>query len=110
MTKIWTKKELENELGSWREHALMAEGYEGAIIGVGYRPGSDPIVAYDMNKCIQILIERDGMTPEKAQEFFDYNTLEAWVGEGTPVYIQLVPERDGEKRGNDGRYADHSAT
>jgi hypothetical protein len=89
MTKVWTRKELENELGDYREHALLADGFDKAIVGIGYRPGSDPIIAYDMRKCINILVERDGMSPEEAQEFFDYNTLEAWVGEGTPIYIQL---------------------
>jgi|TARA_Y100000310_G_scaffold272837_1_gene288027 hypothetical protein len=92
MTKTWTRSELESELGDYREHALLADGYEGAIIGVGYRPGSDPIIAYDMNKCIDILVLRDGMSPEEAQEFFDFNTLEAWNGEGTPIYIQLTPK------------------
>ena len=89
--KAWTREELENELGEYREHALLAEGFDQAIIGVGYRPGSDPIVIYDKNKCISILMERDNMSPDEANEFFDYNTLEAWVGEGTPIYASLIP-------------------
>ena len=68
--RAWTREELENELGDYREHALLADGFDQAIIGVGYRPGSDPIVIYDRHKCISILMERDGMSPDEADEFF----------------------------------------
>jgi|TARA_Y100000310_G_scaffold210355_1_gene210975 hypothetical protein len=91
MTKIWTKLDLEAELGDLSEHALVADGFEKAVIGVGYRPGSNPIVIYDINKCLKVLVDRDKMTPEEAREYFEYNTLGAWVGEGTPIYANMEP-------------------
>jgi hypothetical protein len=32
-------------------------------------------------------MERDGMTYEGAAEFFQFNTLGAWVGEHTPLFL-----------------------
>lgn len=67
--------------------ALTADGFDDAIIGIAQRHGSDPLVAYSISKCIKVLMERDGMSREDAQEFFDFNVLGAWVGEGTPIFI-----------------------
>jgi len=108
--RTWTENELITELGDYREHALKADGFDQAIIGVGYRPGSDPILVYDLDKCINTLVKRDEMSPEDAKDFFEYNTLEAWVGEGTPIYVQLSPKwKEDEERGKeDGEHADHS--
>tara|TARA_R110000744_G_scaffold149027_3_gene262112 strand:- start:1006 stop:1284 length:279 start_codon:yes stop_codon:yes gene_type:complete len=66
---------------------LLADGFEEAIIGVCERFGMESVAAYNRNKCIQILVDRDGMTYEEAEEFFEYNTLGAWVGDRTPVFI-----------------------
>lgn len=46
-----------------------------------------PVVAYDVDKIIKIMIERDGMSYEEAFEFFEFNILGAWVGEFTPIFI-----------------------
>lgn len=69
------------------EEALLADGYEDAIIGVAERCGQPTLVVYDAVKCIQILIDRDGMTPEEASEFFAFNTLGSWMGEHTPLFL-----------------------
>jgi hypothetical protein len=44
-------------------------------------------VIYDEDKCIQILMERDGMTDEEAIEFFEFNVVGAYVGDHTPIYV-----------------------
>ncbi|HEX6829054.1 MAG TPA: hypothetical protein VF104_08750 [Burkholderiales bacterium] len=67
--------------------ALMADGFEEAIVGVAERCSKDALVVYDIEKCIEILVKRDGMTPEDAREFFEFNTLGAWAGEGTPLFL-----------------------
>jgi hypothetical protein len=33
-------------------------------------------------------MNRDGMSWEEAQEFFDFNIKGAWVGPNTPVFVQ----------------------
>jgi hypothetical protein len=67
---------------------LQAEGFEDCIIGVAHRACNEPVLAYDRSKCIQKLMDRDGMEREEAEEFFEFNTLGAWVGERTPIFIE----------------------
>jgi len=68
--------------------ALLADGFEDALIGYGQR-FSYPVANYDYDKCLKILIERDGMEYDEALEFFDFNVVGAYVGESTPVYLIL---------------------
>ena len=65
---------------------LMADGFEEALIGFGTR-FNNPVTIYDLTKCINILIERDGMSQEEAMEYMDFNVLGAYVGEETPVFL-----------------------
>lgn len=68
--------------------ALVADGFEEALIGFGTRFVS-PIAVYDLAKCINILVERDGMSDDEAIEYMDYNVLGAYMGESTPVFLDL---------------------
>ena len=65
---------------------LMADGFEEALIGFGTR-FNNPVTIYDLNKCIDILIEGDGMSQEEAIEYMDFNVLGAYVGEETPIFL-----------------------
>ena len=70
---------------------LLATGFEDAFLGIGSRFGwHEPVAVYDHGRCLQILEERDGMTPEGAVEFFDFNVLGAWVGEQTPMFVAVA--------------------
>lgn len=90
---MWDSGDTRKEwVAEWNEGALMADGFEEAIIGVSERFGREPIVAYDREKCIDILIERDGMDSVEAEEFFQFNTLGAWVGDGTPEFITVYKD------------------
>lgn len=82
------KEKLEH-IHEYEEGALLADGFEDAIIGVIYPPGGESVIAYDTYKCIQILIDRDGMSEEEALEYFQFNVAGAYVGERTPVFVQL---------------------
>lgn len=75
-----------NELVDEFDGALLADGFEEALVGFGYR-FSHPVAIYDYNRCIEVLMNRDGMTDEEAIEFFDFNVSGAYVGESTPVFI-----------------------
>jgi len=59
--------------------------YDEAIIGLAYRFGMMPVVAYDRTRVVDILA-RD-MSREDAEEFFEFNTIGAWMGKNTPVFI-----------------------
>ena len=65
---------------------LMADGFEEALIGFGTRFNS-PVTIYDLSKCLNILVERDGMSYDEAQEYMDFNVLGAYVGEETPIFL-----------------------
>lgn len=67
---------------------LKADGFNAAVIGVASRCGQQDILAYDINKCIQIL-EDQGMEYEDAVEYFEFNVLGAWLGDETPVFIDV---------------------
>ena len=53
-----------------------------------FRSRQPQIVVYDRDRCIQILVDRDGMTLDEAQECFAFNTEGAWVGDRTPLFLE----------------------
>jgi len=75
------------EISEINPDALLLDGFDEAIIGMAERINLGPVVAYDIEKIIDIMIERDEMTYEEAMEFFDFNIQGAWMGEFTPIYI-----------------------
>jgi hypothetical protein len=76
--------------------ALLADGFDAAIIGIAERATQPALVVYDAEQCIAILMTRDGMTREEAWEYFEFNTLGAWVGEMTPLFLTLKPPQGDE--------------
>lgn len=71
---------------------LKADGFDKAIIGVGRKKGSQDSLVYSYDKCIQILMERDGMEYDDAVEFMEFNVVDAYVGERTPIFVQTDEE------------------
>lgn len=83
--------DIDDDVREWitgcNEEALLADGFEDAIVGIAERCGQPMLVIYDAMKCIQILMDRDGMEAEEAFDFFSFNTLGAWFGEHTPLFL-----------------------
>ena len=79
-------------LAEFDDGLLYADGFDEAILGICERACSDVVVAYDRDKFIDILVERDGMSYEEAIEHFDFNVVGAWVGDNTPVFLTLMDE------------------
>ena len=76
---------------------LLADGLEEAFIGVVHRFGfSEPVAAYDREKCIEILM-RDGGNRQEAEDHFEYNIIGAWVGDQTPVFIERLTLQEAEE-------------
>lgn len=71
------------------EEALFPTGMEKAVIGYTERFGQPPLALVDRGKCIEIMVKEQGMTVGEAHEFFEYNILGAWLGEGTPVFATI---------------------
>jgi hypothetical protein len=75
-----------------KDGTLSADGFDAAIIGVSdASPGRPRLVVYDVDRMIRILVKRDGMTVPDAEEFLAFNTVGAWLGIGTPVFVRRKP-------------------
>jgi len=71
-----------------KDMPILLEGFEKAFMGVLRRYGQSVAVPlYDYNKCLEILMQRDGMDEDEAVEWLEVNTLGGWLGEGTPGMI-----------------------
>ncbi len=66
------------------------EFYDPFIVGVAYRFHDGPILAYNLPGILRAHVA-EGMTAEEAEEFFTFNTLGAWVGDGTPMFLDASP-------------------
>lgn len=61
-------------------------GLDFALLGVVERFGMAPVFLYDKTLIVQSYMDV-GMTEEEGEEFFEYNVLGTWMGEGTPVFL-----------------------
>lgn len=66
---------------------LLADGFDSALIGI--TEGINPVAVYDINRMIECLIRKEEMTPEDAREYIEFNVVGAYVGEKTPIYVDL---------------------
>ena len=76
-------KELKEAIAEYNPEALLADGFEDAIMGYDTKGR----VIYSVGNIIDILVERDGMSYEDASEHFSFNVEGAYVGEYTPIYM-----------------------
>ena len=65
---------------------LKADGFDGAIIGVD---ANVERIVYDKQKMLDILIAQ-GMDDDDAIEHLEYNVWCAYVGENTPIYVDVM--------------------
>lgn len=82
-------------LGDEENPPMLADGLDGALIGIvrdRWRCNGDPIAVYDRAKCIKILAKDMEISPEEAEEFFEYNTAGAYVGPTTPMFLERPDE------------------
>lgn len=79
---------MRERIESYLPEAIFLEPaeFDEAIIGIAERAGGLLAVAYDRARCIDVLVA-GGMEREDAEEWFEFNTVAAYVGEQTPVFI-----------------------
>jgi len=77
---------IKEELSYINEQALFADGFDDALLGIDML---DYTAVYDADKCIDILMQTSDMTREEAEEYFEFNTLNAYVGEHTPRFVKI---------------------
>lgn len=66
---------------------LFADGWDDAFLGITANHHHAIVAVYDYDKIIEIMVERDGVTYEDAEEFVEFNIVGAYVGERTPIYV-----------------------
>lgn len=75
--------------------------YNSCIAGVShYFSGTGDrlmLVTYDLNLCRKLLMTRDGMSYEEADEWLDVNDLGAYIGERTPTFLDRPVEGELEE-------------
>ena len=82
--------DIKEEISEINPDALIADGFDEAIIGMAERINLGPIVAYSVEKIIEVFMYRDGMSYQEAQEFYDFNIVGSWMGEFTPVFVNEI--------------------
>jgi hypothetical protein len=65
------------------EEFTIADGFDDAIIGVNE---SNMTIVYSISKCIQILVSQ-GIDEGEAVEYLYFNTIGAYIGEKTPIWV-----------------------
>ena len=76
-------EQLKETIAQHNPEAMLADGHDHAIMGYS----TDGRVIYSVDMIVEALVERDGMTPDEAIEFFNFNIECAYVGEYTPIYM-----------------------
>lgn len=80
------------------EGCLVADDYNDCLIGI--TEGANPVAVYSAQKIIAKIVDEiksnedfDGEDPYiTAVEHFQYNIVGAYVGEKTPVYINMLDD------------------
>ena len=62
--------------------------FNSCIVGTGYLFHHGPVAVYDIGKVIAVFVA-EGMTEEEAQEYFEFNVIGGWGGDGTPIFVHL---------------------
>ena len=76
-------QDLKEKIEEINPDAMLADGLDDALAGYDSRGRA----IYLIEEILGILITRDGMTEEEAQEFFDFYIECAHVGQFTPIYM-----------------------
>jgi hypothetical protein len=77
------------DIDEYAEGAVLLDGLESAIIGIVEEFGNGRRILYSKPKILSILCERDSMTMEESEEFYDYNILGLYAGEQNAVFLDI---------------------
>jgi hypothetical protein len=95
---------LREEIAEINPDALLCDGFDDAIIGMAERINLGPVVAYDVEKIIEILssdmeVNEDDLVDDQsieevkismAYDYFYFNIQGAWMGDYTPIFISKL--------------------
>jgi hypothetical protein len=75
------------DLDEYAEGAILLTDLEDCIVGVVEEFGNGRRILYSKQLILNKLQERDLMTEEEAEEFYDYNILGLYAGEQNAVFL-----------------------
>lgn len=81
---------IKEKLSEINPDAILWDGLDSAIIGFT----NDGKAVYDIDKMIIETQQMNDISFEDATEWVDFNILNAYVGEYTPVHIYSISEED----------------
>jgi len=86
------------DIDEYAEGAILLDGLESAIVGIVEEFGNGRRILYSKPTILSILQERDGMTEQESEEFYDYNILGLYAGEQNAVFLDLfiLPVKNGD--------------
>ena len=67
---------------------LAADGLEEALIGLGTQ-GPHVLLIYDL-AAVRALLVAQGCAEDEVDDHIAYNIIGAWVGPGTPVFVERM--------------------
>lgn len=67
--------------------ALFADGLNEAIIGM--TDEINPVPIYDKDKCVEVMMKDNDWDFDTALEFLEFNTFCAYLGENTPLFVEM---------------------
>jgi len=65
------------------EELMIADGFDDAVIGIC---NHSQRLIYSYRDCVDILISNEDMSEIDAMEYLEYNTINSYVGEKTPIW------------------------
>lgn len=83
------------------ESILLADGLEGAFVGIGQQFNTY-VAVYDRDACIRILAGNMGSSEDRfsdAEEYFEYNVVGSNVGPQTPIFLSRIPRPTRKAKG-----------
>jgi len=80
---------ISDDIAAVNPDALLADGLEDALVGWTVNHHRLGVAIYDAEKCVQILVARNGISREEAEEYLEFNTYGAFVGEEGPIFARF---------------------
>ena len=87
---------IRDKINEYNPDAIVFDGLDEAIIGVGQQWSMNTVAIYDKNKCVLILAEqfRDDSIDyqhalDDALEYFNFNVECLYAGKNTPIIVEV---------------------
>jgi hypothetical protein len=67
--------------------AVFFDGLDNAIVGVGTQHTRPAVLVYSARRIVELLMSRDGMDRDEAEDFYAHNIECLWAGDRTPLIL-----------------------